>query len=158
TPLTVSVSARRLSADGANHSLPYHARTRSRASPSASLNGNTPSGRNADFVSSYGTSCADPQNSQFCAWRAGSRTDIALQLWHRTWRFSVFHPRCASVMPRSALTKSCSTTEPPAASVTGDSVPQNGHTIFCFAGFQTDSPPHAGHANFCSAVSDDPHA
>jgi len=38
------------------------------------------SGRNAGFVSSYGTSCADPQNWQFCACRAGSSTEIALQL------------------------------------------------------------------------------
>src|SRR5207253_6134648 len=55
-------------------------------------------------------------------------------------------------MPRSALTRSCSAIAPCGASVTGDSVPQKGHTIFCFAGFQTASPPHDGQANFCSAV------
>ncbi len=35
-----------------------------------------------------------------------------------------------------------------ALSFAGDSVPQNGQTSFCFAGFHTASPPQAGHANF----------
>jgi len=34
-----------------------------------------------------------------------------------------------------------------ASSFAGDSVPQNGHTSFCFAGFQLASPPQAGQAN-----------
>src|SRR6478672_9123043 len=52
-------------------------------------------------------------------------------------------------MPRNAATRSCSTTLPvPSRSLAGDSVPQNGHTSFCLAGFQIASPPQAGHANF----------
>jgi len=39
-----------------------------------------------------------------------------------------------------------------AVSVAGDSVPQNGQTSFCFAGFQTASPPQDGHANFDRAT------
>jgi hypothetical protein len=48
----VSVSALRFNAEGASHSLPYHARIASRAALSDSLNGSTLSGRNAGFVSS----------------------------------------------------------------------------------------------------------
>ena len=41
---------------------------------------------------------------------------------------------------------------PVAACVAGASVPQNGQTSFCRAGFHVASPPHAGHANFDSAT------
>ena len=51
-PRTVSVSAFFASAEGASQSLPYHARIRSRASDSLTLNGSTLSGRNAGFASS----------------------------------------------------------------------------------------------------------
>jgi hypothetical protein len=63
----VSVSARRFSADGASHSLPYQARMPSRACVSEWRNGSTLSGRNAGFVSVYATSCAEPQNAHVCA-------------------------------------------------------------------------------------------
>src|SRR5690242_18676797 len=55
-------------------------------------------------------------------------------------------------MPRSAVARSCSTTAPELSILAGDSVPQNGHTSFCFAGFHTASPPHAGQANLESAT------
>ena len=66
---------------------------------------------------------------------------------------SACQPRASSVTPRSAATRSCSTIAPAASSFAGDSVPQNGHTSFCFAGFHTASPPQAGQANFCCALS-----
>ena len=37
---------------------------------------------------------------------------------------------------------------PRVCSVAGDTVPQNGQTSACFAGFQCASAPHAGQANF----------
>ena len=50
-PRTVSVSAFLASADGASQSRPYHARMRSRASVSLTLNGSTLSGRCAGVAS-----------------------------------------------------------------------------------------------------------
>ncbi len=75
-----------------------------------------------------------------------------MQLRHLTCRLSACQPRASSPMPRSALTRSCSTIVPAAPSFAGDSVPQNGQTSFCFAGFHVASPPQAGHANFDSAT------
>ncbi|HEV2040858.1 MAG TPA: hypothetical protein VGT81_12560 [Casimicrobiaceae bacterium] len=51
-PLTVSVSAVRLSLFGASHNLPYQARIPSRALSSVTLNGSRLSGRNASLVCS----------------------------------------------------------------------------------------------------------
>src|SRR6185503_17466670 len=152
-PLTVSVNASRLSFFGASHSLPYQARIPSRALSSPIVNGSTLSGRNASLTSAYGTSSAEPQNSQRCAWRLASITDIAWQLRHLTYRFSICQPRLSSPMPRSAATRSCSTTAPVASIVAGEVVPQNGLTSACRAGFQTASAPQAGQANFCRAIS-----
>ena len=45
---------------------------------------------------------AEPQKSHRCAMRAGTKTEIALQLWHSTWTRSVFHPRWSSGIERSA--------------------------------------------------------
>jgi len=42
-----------------------------------------------------------------------------------------------------------------ASSFAGDTVPQNGQTSACLAGFHTASAPQAGHENFsCAVVSD----
>ena len=53
---------------------------------------------------------------------------------------------------RSAPMRSCSTIASAASGFAADSVPQNGQTSRCRAGFQTASPPHAGQANFVSAT------
>ena len=155
----MSVSARFFRLFGASHCRPYHARTSSRARDSLTANGSSDSGLNASLTCSYGTSCDEPQNSQRWPTRSGSNTEIAWQLWHLTETFAVCHPRFESGMSRSAAPRSCSTTTvsaPRVCSVAGDSVPQNGQTSACFAGFQCASAPHAGHANFCRAVADGP--
>ena len=42
-----------------------------------------------------------------------------------------------------------------ASSFAGDTVPQNGQTSACLAGFHTASAPQAGHENFsCAVISD----
>src|SRR6185436_15133187 len=142
---------------GASHCRPYHARTSSRARDSLTANGSSDSGLNASLTCSYGTSCEEPQNSQRCPTRAGSNTDTAWQLWHLTVTFSACQPRFASGTPRSAATRSCSTTTvsaPRVCSVAGDSVPQNGQTSACIAAFQCASAPQAGHSYFSRAVAD----
>src|SRR6185369_8379121 len=58
-------------------------------------------------------------------------------------------------MLRRAATRSCSTIAVSlwrASSLAGDSVPQNGQTNRCVAGFHCASPPHAGHWYFACAV------
>src|SRR5215211_6317081 len=149
----VSVSARLRSALGASHWRPYQRRIRSRAFGSEILSGSSDSGRNAGSDSSYGSSCAEPQNSQLRPTLPASNTETARQLWQRTEVFSAFQP-CSPGSLFSAATRSCSTTT--VASVrsgswNGDSVPQNGQISACFVGFQFASAPHAGQANFSRA-------
>src|SRR5215471_9123897 len=57
-------------------------------------------------------------------------------------------------MPRNAATRSCSTILPVSlSSLAGETVPQNGQTSACLAGFQTASAPQAGQEYFCCAAS-----
>ena len=77
----------------------------------------------------------------------------ALQLWHWTLRRSAFQPRSSSGISRRALTRSSSRIFPVSASnAYGDSVPQNGHTSFFFAGLHSACAPQAGHACFSMAA------
>src|SRR5678815_4319497 len=58
-------------------------------------------------------------------------------------------------MLRRAATRSCSTMTVSLcriSSLAGDSVPQNGQTRRCLAGFHCASPPHAGQWYFACAV------
>ncbi len=76
----------------------------------------------------------------------------AWQLWQRTLRFSVSHPRSFSGSSRSAVTRSTSTTLPVVRSNWyGDSVPQNGQTNFCLVGFHSACAPQAGQECLSSA-------
>jgi hypothetical protein len=75
-PLTVSVSAARLSLFGANHRLPYQRRIESRTCVSLIFIGSRLSGRKTSLISSYGTSAVEPQKSQRCPTRWGSKTDF----------------------------------------------------------------------------------
>src|SRR4051812_5692992 len=151
-PLTVSTSARDLSAFGASHLLLYQRRICSRTLGSVTLNGSRLCGRIGDLISSYGTSAGDPQKSQRWPTRAGSNTDTALQLRHCTVRRSVCQPRSSSGISRSARTRSSSSICPAAVTLYGDSVPQNGHTSFCLPGLHSACAPQAGHGCFSVAV------
>ena len=78
------MSARDLSLLGANQRLPYQRRMASRTCPSLTLNGSRLSGVMASPWSSCGTMDGEPQNSQRCAARVPTKTEIAWQLWHLT--------------------------------------------------------------------------
>ena len=102
---------------------------------SRSSNGSTLSGRNAALISSYGTSCAEPQNSQrLRLTRTDRRPRSPCSSGICTWSASPAASRARRRgSPRSAATRSCSTITPVrASSVAGDSVPQNGQTSVCF--------------------------
>src|SRR5215831_1321171 len=151
-PLTMSVRAARLSLLGANQRLPYQRRMESRTWVSETFMGRRLSGVKASLISLYGTSELEPQKSQRCPTRPGSKTEMAWQLWHLTEIFSACHPRWVSGMPRNAATRSCSTMTcwPLAVSCAeaGEVLPQKGQTSACLAGFHCASPPQAGHENF----------
>ena len=84
---------------------------------------------------------------------AASNTITARQFRHWTLFFSDCHPRRSSGISRSARTRSISWIAPVAASTAyGASVPQNGQTSFCLAGFHSACAPQAAHVCVSTAV------
>ena len=77
----------------------------------------------------------------------------ALQLWHCTLRRSVLPAALGrrQVAQRRAPDRFSATLPSRGRSTYGDSVPQNGHTSFCFDGFHSACAPQAGQACFSSA-------
>ena len=97
---------------------------------------------------SYGTSWADPQKSHRWPTCAASKTEIAWQLWHRTDVFSACHPRAlvgnAAQRRRQVVLDDDGLGAARLQHRRATSVPQNGQTSACFAGFQWASAPQAG--------------
>ena len=148
------MSARRFSADGASHRRPYHARMPSRAAGLGDANGSTLSGRNAALVSVYGTSCAEPQNGQFCAWRDGIEhgdriAALAAHLPRRALAIRALRPESREAPRRGRARRSHHSRR----CVPAIRCRRTGRRACLRAGFQTASPPHAGQANFGCAAS-----
>ncbi len=108
------------------------------------------------LLCSTGMSADDPQKSQRCDARVGSKTVMAWQLWHFTDVFSDAQPRSSSGTLFSAASKSCSLISAPSGGAAmGETALQYGQTSACFAGFHCASAPQAGQANLERAVISD---
>ena len=104
-------------------------------------------------MSSAAMSAGEPQKLQFCATLAGSKVEIALQLWQRTVLRSICQPDSSSGRDCNASSRSFSLiSERSVFSSSWDTVLQYGHTSVCLEGDHTASAPQAGQAYFFRAV------